>query len=214
MTIGNSVETIGSNAFLGTAISSLRIPTSVTNIGDRAFENAASLSNVIFLGSAPSAGTDVFVGVASGAKAYVTGFDSGFGAVDDLWNLLIVSYDTPPVDEDNPPSDGGSDSSDSTPSLSTSSVATKSVDASFKLTNRKYLSKFEIRKAITKNRSFKRKPVAIYKYSISKASKKNCLMRGNYVMRLKENAVCEITVTRSIKNGIKSKYQVKINYNN
>jgi hypothetical protein len=33
-------------------------------------------------------------------------------------------------------------------------------------------------------------------------------------MRLKENGVCEITVTRSTKKGIKSKFQVKINYTN
>jgi uncharacterized delta-60 repeat protein len=128
--------------------------------------------------------------------------------------VVRYAYEAPPSDDVTPPSGGGSDSSTSSPSLSTSSLAVKSVEASFKLTNRKYLSKFEIRKAITKDRSFKSKTTDKYKYSISKASKKNCVMRGNYVMRLQENAICEITVTRSTKNGIKSKYQVKINYNN
>ena len=113
-----------------------------------------------------------------------------------------------------PPSGGGSGSSTSTPSLSTSSLAVKSVEASFKLTNRKYLSKFEIRKAITKDRSFKSKTTDKYKYSISKASKKNCVMRGNYFMRLKKSGVCEITVTRTTNKGVKSNYQVTINYNN
>jgi hypothetical protein len=212
--------------FNASSLTSISIPAGVNTIGVGAFagldlfnlNGRNSLSNVIFLGDAPrNLGADIFAFIASGAKAYVPVDATRFPANGQDWNGLIVSRDTPPSDEDSddsPPSGGGSDSPTFTPSVSTSSVATKSVDASFKLTNRKYLSKFEIRKAITKDRSFKRKPVAIYKYSISKASKKNCLMRGNYVMRLKEKGVCEITVTRSIKNGIKSKYQVKINYNN
>jgi hypothetical protein len=209
--------------FNASSLTSISIPSGVNTIGVGAFAGLDlfnlggrnSLSNVIFLGDAPrNLGADIFSFVAIGATAEVPANATRFPANGELWNGLIISRDTPPSDEDSddsPPSGGGSDSSTSTPSVSTSSAATKSVDASLKLTNRKYLSKFEIRKAITKGRSFKRKPIDIYKYSISKTSKKNCLMRGNYVMRLKENAVCEITVTRSTKNGIKSKYQVKIN---
>ena len=142
------------------------------------------------------------------------GLDFGFGAVGASWNGLLVSYDTPPGQDDAPPSGGDSDSSSPRTAISALSSNVQSLDASFKLTNRKYLSKFEIRKAITKGRSFKRNPIDIYKYSISKTSKKSCVMSGNYVMRLKENGVCEITVTRSTKKGIKSIFQVKINYTN
>lgn len=130
---------------------------------------------------------------------------------------MIISRDTPPSDEDSddsPPSGGGSNSPSSTPSVNASTAKAKSVDASFKLTNRKYLAKFEIKNALIKDRSFKRKPTDKYKYSISKASKKNCAMRGNYFMRLKKSGVCEITVTRTTNKGAKSNYQVKINYNN
>ena len=240
-TIPETVTHIGSRAFVNNLLTNISIPSTVDVIYSRAFAdsttlrsvnfednseliinfmafgNNSSLRNFIFLGDAPtSINEDAFSDVAAGAKAYVSAGSTGFGdevdeISDGLWFGLVVSNDTPPAD-DEPSSGGGSETS--TPSVSTSSAATKSVDASFKLTNRKYLSKFEIRKAITKDRSFKRKPIAIYKYSISKASKKNCLMRGNYVMRLKENGVCEITVTRSTKKGIKSKFQVKINYTN
>ena len=221
ITLGNHVATIKGYAFFGTRINSITIPASITSIYEYSFNEATSLKSVIFLGNAPTimdydgAPFEVFSNIAIGAKAYVGGIASGFGAVGADWNGLVVSYDTPPADDDDPPpSGGGSDSSTSTPSVSTSSVATKSVDASFKLTNRKYLSKFEIRKAITKGRSFKRNPIDIYKYSISKTSEKNCVMSGNYVMRLKENAVCEITVTRTTTKDVMSKYQVKINYSN
>ena len=225
ITLGNQVATIEGFSFFGTRINSITIPASVTSIYEYSFNDATSLKSVIFLGNAPTImeydpGTfQVFSNIAIGAKAYVSAGATGFEDMSDtildgLWFGLVVSYDTPPADDDDPPSGGGSDSSTSTPSVSTSSVATKSVDASFKLTNRKYLSKFEIRKAITKGRSFKRKPIDIYKYSISKTSKKNCVMSGNYVMRLKENAVCEITVTRTTNKDVMSKYQVKINYNN
>ena len=224
ITLGNQVATIEGFAFFGTRINSITIPASVTSIYEYSFNDATSLKSVLFLGNAPTImeydpGTfQVFSNIAIGAKAYVSAGATGFEDMSDtildgLWFGLVVSYDTPPADDD-PPSGGGSDSSTSTPLVSTSSVANKSVDASFKLTNRKYLSKFEIRKAITKGRSFKRNPIDIYKYSISKTSEKNCVMSGNYVMRLKENAVCEITVTRTTTKDVMSKYQVKINYSN
>ncbi len=214
VTIGNSVATIGDYAFRRTNLISVTIPNSVRTIGNFAF-TGDYFGSFTFLGNAPASVNDAAFPVTDPPLTANVAYNAtGFPANGLPWKGLTVSYDTPPADDDNPPSGGGSDSSTSTPSLSTSTVATKSVDASLKLTNRKYLSKFEIRKAITKGRSFKRKPIDIYKYSISKTSKKNCVMSGNYVMRLKENAVCEITVTRSTKNGIKSKYQVKINYNN
>jgi hypothetical protein len=210
--------------FNASSLTSISIPAGVNTIGTGAFAGTGlfpplngrnSLSNVIFLGDAPiNLGANIFAFVAIGATAAVPENATRFPANGELWNGLIVSRETPPADDDNPPSGGGSDSSSSTPTVSASSIAAKTVESSFKLINRKYLSKFEIRKALTKDRSFKSKPTDKYKYSISKASKKNCAMRGNYFMRLKKSGVCEITVTRTTNKGAKSNYQVKINYNN
>ena len=220
VTFGNQVDLIGPYAFFGTQITSITIPESVTSIGEYAFNDAASLKSVIFLGDAPTimdydgAPLVVFLNIAINAKAYVAGLASGFGAVGDDWNGLIVSYDTPPADDDEPSSGGDSDSSSPTTVATITPAVVKTADASFKLTNRKYLSKFEIRKAITKGRSFKRKPIDFYKYSISKTSKTSCIMRGNYVMALKKNGTCELNVTRTTAKGAKHKYWVKINYSN
>lgn len=221
----NSLLTsIGNWAFYNaSSLISISIPARVNSIGLGAFQGVGemqrnSLRNVIFLGDAPlTLGDAIFEFSAIGARAYVPVGATRFPANGQLWNGLIVSRDTPPSDEDSddsPPSGGGSDSPTFTPSVNASTAKAKSVDASFKLTNRKYLAKFEIKNALTKDRSFKRKPTDRYKYSISKASKKNCVMRGNYFMRLNKSGVCEITVTRTTNKGVKSNYQVKINYNN
>ena len=204
--------------FFGTRINSITIPASVTSIYEYSFNDATSLKSVIFLGNAPTimdydgAPFEVFSNIAIGAKAYVAGLASGFGAVNAVWNGLIVSYDTPPADDDEPPSGGGSDSSTSTPSVSTSSVSTKTADASFKLTNRKYLSKYAMKTKLSMNKSFKRNPEDLYKYSIFKSSKKSCGMRGNYVMRYENSKTCDLYITRTNAKGISNKYWVKINY--
>jgi hypothetical protein len=164
------------------------------------------LTSVTFLGDAP---LDTHVNafdysvepVIANVPYNATGFYLGG---DGLWRGLIVRYASAPA------GDSGSSSNVAT----IAPVVVKTADASFKLTNRKYLSKFEIRKAITKGRSFKRKPIDIYKYSISKTSKKNCVMSGNYVMALKDTGSCEIWVTRTTAKGSKYKYWVKINYSN
>jgi hypothetical protein len=219
-TIGNSVSKIDVGAFEDNrSLTSVTIGSSVTIIERAAFSGNTVLTSVIFLGVAPvTVGEYAFWNIPNLAKSYVLGFAFGFGDENDLWNGLVVSYDTPPGDDDLPPS-GGDDSPPSEgDSGSSSNVATiapvvvKTADASFKLTNRKYLSKFEIRKAITKGRSFKRKPIDIYKYSISKTSKKHCVMSGNYVMALKDTGACEIWVTRTTAKGGKYKYWVQINY--
>jgi hypothetical protein len=204
------------------SLTSISMPAGVDTIGQGAFagvsESQRRLSSLIFLGDAPrNLEADIFQSATIGARAYVPANATRFPANGQDWNGLIVSRDTPPSDEDSddsPPSGGGTDSPTFTPSVNASTAKVKSVDASFKLTNRKYLAKFEIKNALTKDRSFKSKPTDKYKYSISKASKKNCAMRGNYFMKLKEGGVCEITVTRTSNKGVKSKYQVKINYNN
>jgi hypothetical protein len=204
------------------SLTSISMPAGVDTIGQGAFagvsESQRRLSSVIFLGDAPrNLEADIFQSATIDATAYVPVDATRFPANGQRWNGLIVSRDTPPSDEnsdDSPPSGGGSDSPTFTPSVNASAAKAKSVDASFKLTNRKYLAKFEIKNALTKDSSFKRKPTDRYKYAISKASKKNCVMRGNYFMKIKEGGVCEITVTRTTNKGVKSKYQVKINYNN
>ena len=203
--IPDSVATIGNYAFNRTSLTSVTIPNSVTSIGDGAFIDNTALTSVTFLGDAP---LDTHVNafdysvepVIANVPYNATGFYLGG---DGLWRGLIVRYASAPA------GDSGSSSNVAT----IAPVVVKTADASFKLTNRKYLSKFEIRKAITKGRSFKRKPIDIYKYSISKRSKKHCVMSGNYVMALKDTGACEIWVTRTTAKGAKYKYWVKINYN-
>jgi hypothetical protein len=218
----SQLSEIDDYAFWNTgSLTSISIPAQVNTIGREAFagvsESQRRLSSVIFLGDAPrNLEADIFQSATIDATAYVPLDATRFPANGQRWNGLIVSRDTPPSDEDSddsPPSGGGSNSPTFTPSVNASTAKAKSVDASFKLTNRKYLAKFEIKNALTKDRSFKRKPTDKYKYSISKSSKKNCVMRGDYFMKLK-GGVCEITVTRTTNKGVKSNYQVKINYNN
>ena len=209
VTIPNSVLSIGNGAFYNNnALTSVIIGNSVTSIGDDAFYNNISLTSVTFLRisalSDDAVGDFAFLGVAEGAIANVAYNATGFPADGLPWNGLIVRYASAPA------GDSGSSSPNTVATITSTVVQT--ADASFKLTNRKYLSKFEIRKAITKGRSFKRKPIDIYKYSISKRSKKNCVMRGNYVMGLKKTGSCDLNVTRTTAKGAKYKYWVKINY--
>jgi hypothetical protein len=208
VTIGNSVITIGDNAFKNnTLLTSVTIGNSVTSIGTSAFQGNTALTSVTFLRisalSDDAVGYFAFSGLAAGAIANVAYNATGFPPDGDDWKGLIVRYASAPI------GDSGSSSSNV---VTITPAVVKTADASFKLTNRKYLSKFEIRKAITKGRSFKRKPIDIYKYSISKRSKKSCVMSGNYVMALKDTGVCEILVTRTTAKGTKYKYWVKINY--
>jgi hypothetical protein len=203
--IGNSVTRIGNYAFLETALTSVTIPDSVTSIGYSAFQGNTALTSVTFLGNAPTTFDDAFSGVPTGTRANVAYNATGFPPNGSNWKGLIVSYGSAP-------SSGTGSSSTNVATITPTVVQT--ADASFKLTNRKYLSKFEIRKAITKGRFLQRKPIDFYKYSISKTSKKNCVMSGNYVMALKENGACEIWVTRTTAKGAKYKYWVKIIYSN
>jgi hypothetical protein len=210
VTIGNSVITIGDNAFKNnTLLTSVTIGNSVTSIGTSAFQGNTALTSVTFLRisalSDDAVGYFAFSGVAEGAIANVAYNATGFPPDGDDWKGLIVRYASAPI--------GDSGSSSSNVATITPAVV-KTADASFKLTNRKYLSKFEIRKAITKGRSFKRKPIDIYKYSISKTSKKTCIMRGNYVMALKKTGSCDLYATRTTPKGAKYKYWVKIIYSN
>jgi len=94
ITIPSSVTSIESFTFLGAKFTSITIPASVTSIGNYAFFDAASLSNVYFLGDAPeTVGTTPFLRTASGAKAVIKSGASGFGSPGSIWNGLIVTLD-------------------------------------------------------------------------------------------------------------------------
>jgi hypothetical protein len=201
--IGNSVTRIGNYAFLETALTSVTIPDSVTSIGYSAFKGNTALTSVTFLGNAPTTFDDAFSGVPTGTRANVAYNATGFPPNGSNWKGLIVSYGSAPS--------SGTGSS-STNVATFTPKATKSADAVFNLKNKKYLSKNALKTKLSKNKSFKRNPKDLYKYSIFKESKKTCIMRGNYVMALKDTGACEIWVTRTTAKGAKYKYWVKINY--
>ena len=58
ITIPDSVETIGKQAFYCTSITSVTLPKSVTSIGVGAFENSGSLTSITVLSIAPPKGSD------------------------------------------------------------------------------------------------------------------------------------------------------------
>ena len=60
LTLGNNIRTIGFASFVGAGISTLDIPNSVTEIGERAFENTASLISVNFGANLQSIGPGAF----------------------------------------------------------------------------------------------------------------------------------------------------------
>ncbi len=71
---GLSVTTIGANAFLSnSAISSVLIPNTVTNIADGAFQCCSSLAGVCFQGNCPSLGVNVFAGDPLATAYYLSG---------------------------------------------------------------------------------------------------------------------------------------------
>jgi hypothetical protein len=206
--IGNSVASIGNGVFQGnTALRSVTIPDSVTSIGASAFLNSNLLASVTFLGIAALTnavvGDGAFSGVAVGAIANVAYNATGFGST---WNGLIVRYASAPA------VDSGSSSPNTVVTIAPAVV--KTAAGVFNLKNKRYLSKNDIKTKLSKNRSFKRNPEDLYKYSIFKASKKNCIMRGNYVMGLKKTGSCDLYATRTTPKGTKYKYWVKINYSN
>jgi uncharacterized delta-60 repeat protein len=104
-----------------------------------------------------------------------------------------------------------STASATTPKVTKNKV-TKKPDAIFNLKNKKYLSKYALETKLSKNKSFKRSPEDLYKYSIFKASKNTCLINGNYVTGLKKTGGCDLHATRTTSKGVKYKYWVQINY--
>ena len=79
VTIPNSVSTISSEAFERCRIlNKVSIPSSVTSIGNYAFSSCSAMTAALFLGNAPTMGTNVFDGTASGFKVYYLNGSIGF----------------------------------------------------------------------------------------------------------------------------------------
>ena len=73
-TIPNSVTSIGDSAFIDcTSLTNVTIPNSVTSIGDWAFDGCTSLTGVYFQGNAPSVGSDVFYNANTATVYYLPG---------------------------------------------------------------------------------------------------------------------------------------------
>jgi hypothetical protein len=163
---------------------------------------------VNFLGNAPgNVHPFAFFDIGTGAKANVAYNATGFDAYGSTWWGLIVSYGSAPAGDS-----GGSGSSPSTAVNTTAPTVVKSADAVFNLKNKKYLSKNALKTKLSINKSFKRVPEDLYKYSIFKASKKTCVINENYVTRLKKTGTCDLYATRTTTKGVKYKYWVQINY--
>jgi hypothetical protein len=206
LTLGNSLTTIGETAFVNSVLTGVTLPASLTTLGAEVF--GSPLVDVNFLGNAPgNVDPNAFSRIGTGAKANVAYNATGFGANGSTWNGLIVTYGSAPAGDS-----GGSGSSRSKAVTTTAPTVVKSADAVFNIKNKKYLSKNALKTKLSKNKSFKRNPKDLYKYSIFKASKKTCIMRGNYVMGLKKTGSCDLNVTRTTAKGAKYKYWVKINY--
>jgi hypothetical protein len=227
VTFVNSVTSIGAYAFYNNAITSVSIPNSVTTIGAHSFQqntsltsvtlgnsvssidtyafSTESLTSVTFLGNAPAFVSNVaFYKFGAAATANVLYNATGFPANGSTWNRLIVSYGSAPVVD--------SDSSSPTPVVTITPTVVKTADIVFNLKNKKYLSKNALKTKLSKNKSFKRVPEDLYKYSIFKASKKTCVINENYVTGLKKTGTCDLYATRTTTKGVKYKYWVRINY--
>jgi hypothetical protein len=89
--VTEGVTSIGSSAFeYAQTITSITIPATVTSLQDYAFYNQVLLSEVNFVGNAPSSvGSEVFYNVAAGAKAHITASATGFGS-ETTWNGLVI----------------------------------------------------------------------------------------------------------------------------
>lgn len=207
VTFGSSVANIDDIAFSNTQLTSVTLPISLTRIGHSAFDSSALLRSVTFLGNAPAVdGPFAFFQVATGATANITTNATGFPANGLTWNGLIVSGGREPDD------DSGSSSTSSTTVATISPTIVKTADAVFNLKNKKYLSKNAMKTKLSKNKSFKRVPEDLYKYSIFKVSKKMCAISGNNVISLKKTGTCDLYAIRTTTKGTKFTYWVQINY--
>lgn len=100
-TIGNGLTNIEKKMFLGCiGLTSITIPNGITSIGENAFKDCTALASVVFEGDEPTLGTDVFIGVASGCKAYVDGTLPGWSQYPNGsdWNGLTIAYKNAPAE--------------------------------------------------------------------------------------------------------------------
>jgi hypothetical protein len=200
--LGNSVTTIGVRAFGDSRLTSVTIPNSVSTIDSFAFQSITTLASVTFLGNAPATvQANAFDGVPTGTPANVAYNATGFPTNGSTWNGLIISYGSAPAGD-----------SDSTTATVITPKVVKTADVVFNLKNKKYLSKNALKTRLSKNKSFKRVPEDLYKYSIFNASKKTCVINENYVTGLKKTGTCDLYATRTTAKGVKYKYWVQINY--
>ncbi len=90
--IPSSVTSIKGRSFENAAsLTAISIPASVTDVEDFAFENATALTDFNFLGDAPTnLGADSFSGIAAGAIANISAGASGFGS-GPTWNGLAIN---------------------------------------------------------------------------------------------------------------------------
>ena len=96
--------TIPHSAFYGTAPTNVVIPGSVTNIEAYAFSSCSSLTNITFVGNAPSIQIDPeqsdsnpFYGVSQQCVVTVQQGTTGWGTVPGIWNGLPTQYATAPA---------------------------------------------------------------------------------------------------------------------
>ncbi|MES2661054.1 MAG: leucine-rich repeat protein [Verrucomicrobiota bacterium] len=75
--LNEGLVSIGNSAFQGCKLAIIIIPSTVTSIGNQAFMLNTTLTRAVFLGAAPSMGTNVFQIVGSG---FFVGYFNGFGA--------------------------------------------------------------------------------------------------------------------------------------
>jgi len=92
-TIPSGVMIIGEGAFTASSLTSVYIPTSVTAIGNSAFNSSSYMASAYFYGNAPSMGTGVFDSCASGFTVYYTSGAIGFG---NPWYTYPTALFTPP----------------------------------------------------------------------------------------------------------------------
>jgi len=91
-----ALTTIGASAFIGSGLTEITIPASVTSIGDLAFANSESLEKVYFLGDAPLVGQDAFLLVSETAEGVVLWTANGFEAGENWNGLQIVIFGSTP----------------------------------------------------------------------------------------------------------------------
>jgi hypothetical protein len=221
-TIPDTVVTLDVESFHSSFyLDSIIIPASVTNIARRAFENS-TLYSVDFLGNAPTIASDSFNDLYNSPVARITQCATGFPGNGERYksNLtngqngftIQVVNSNSCSDNSNNNSNDNSSSSTKTSSTTVNPITVKNPDAVFNLKNKKYLTKYAMKTKLSKNKSFKRVPEDLYKYSIFKSSKKTCAINENYVTGLKKTGTCDLFATRTTTKGVKYKYWVQINY--